>query len=110
MFKPLVIFVPTAIWIGRFVLRLQHDDAINRVKYVDCPILFMTGEMDAVAPPGDAAEMVKASANKYDEVLIVPRVGHSLVYKSNPEEFINRVLSFLKNCLQLSEKHGNEMV
>jgi pimeloyl-ACP methyl ester carboxylesterase len=104
-FKPFVIFAAGAIWMGRLLYGLERNhDAIDRVRYVSCPILFINGELDDVAPPSDARDLIEVSKNELDEEWIVPGAGHSLTYQSNPAAFINKVITFLEKCDAVSSK------
>ncbi len=104
-FKPFVIFTAGAIWMGHLLFGLERNyDAIDRVKYVNCPILFINGELDSVAPPSDARDLTQVSKNELDEQWIVPGAGHSLTYQSNPAAFINKVRTFLEKCSQEIER------
>lgn len=89
---------------GRLLFSLERDNTISSVKQVDCPILFINGELDTVAPPSDAMDLIEASGNELDEVWIVPRAGHSLAYQSSPAAFIDRVRAFLEKCMAASGK------
>jgi len=103
-FKPFVVFAAGAIWMGSLLCGLKRNDAMDRVRYVNCPILFINGELDTVAPPSDARDLIEASRNGLDEGWIVPGAGHSLAYQSNPTAFVNRVRRFLAKCDRTSRK------
>jgi alpha-beta hydrolase superfamily lysophospholipase len=103
-FMSFVVFAPGAIWMGRVICGLERNDAIDRVKYANCPILFINGELDTVAPPSDARDLIEASRNGLDKEWIVPGAGHSLTYQSNPTAYINKVRTFLNKCNVVSKK------
>lgn len=46
----------------------------------------------------DAEELKSLSAHQLSEVWIVPRTGHSLPYKTDPQGYISKVKVFLDNC------------
>jgi len=68
--------------------------ADHRVPHIKCPILFINGNCDKAVPPDDAIALHKASGNSLDDLWIAESAGHSLVYRTNPEEYVDRVTAF----------------
>lgn len=65
------------------------------VRAIDCPTLVMTGELDPMAPPDDAADLVAAIGD--NAVLeVIENAGHG-VYRDQPDAFVETVTSFLNN-------------
>ena len=60
------------------------------------PVLFVTGELDALAPPENAQTMFQASASPTKALLVVPGVGHS-TYVANNEYYETEVARFLRS-------------
>ena len=101
-FPPLKIFAHGSVWMAGPVCGVGADDAIDAVKKIECPVLFSGGELDKVVPPSDARELLEASANPLDEILIVPGAGHSRAYITSPGTYIARLDEFFNKCLRNS--------
>jgi pimeloyl-ACP methyl ester carboxylesterase len=94
------IFTPGSIFTGRLITGLIRDNAIDRVKNVSCPILFINGDNDLAVPLDDARLLCSASNNKLDDSWIVEDAGHSWAYRTRREEYIARITTFItNNCL-----------
>ena len=95
-FKPFIIFQPGAVIMGRLFFGLDKESAIDKVPYISCPIFFINGSEDKSVPPYDAYSLLNASNNPLDEIWIAEGAKHSLSYMTYPEEYVNRIVEFLK--------------
>jgi uncharacterized protein len=66
-------------------------------KFAEIPLLFMSGERDAIVPPSS----VDALAERYAqaETHVLPNAEHLLGLETDPEAYANVVLDFLKRAL-----------
>jgi len=95
--KAFIIFQPGAILMGRLVFGLEKESAIDQVPEINCPILFINGSEDKSVPPENAYTLLKASDNPSDEIWIADGAGHSQSYITHPEEYVDKVISFLSD-------------
>lgn len=102
-FPPFKIFAHGAVWTAGPLCGVGDDDAIDAVKSIRCPVLFSGGELDKVVPPSDARDLLEASANPQDELLIVDGAGHSCAYLADRGNYIACLDKFLEKCLKRSE-------
>jgi pimeloyl-ACP methyl ester carboxylesterase len=93
------IFAPGALKLGEWVFGLPNLDAVDIVESIDHPILFISGDSDLQIPVDATYQLLEASGNQSDEILIVPGAEHNQAYKTNPTEYINRVDSFIRKLL-----------
>jgi pimeloyl-ACP methyl ester carboxylesterase len=93
------IFAPGALKLGEFVFGLPNLDAVNIVGGIGVPIFFINGDSDQQIPDDTTYELLEASDNPSDEILIVPGAGHNQSYNTNPVEYIERVVSFLDKLI-----------
>jgi len=89
------IFARGAVWMAKVLCGLEQDGAIDRVGFVACPILFISGAEDEVVPAGDTYQLCQASNNPLDEVWVAPGAKHSQAYSTNPAEYVRKVTDFL---------------
>jgi len=89
------IFAPGALKLGELVFGLPNLDAVDIVGNISPPILFISGDSDLQIPVAATYQLLEASGNPSDEILIVTGAAHNQAYKTNPTEYINRVTSFL---------------
>jgi pimeloyl-ACP methyl ester carboxylesterase len=89
------IFAPGALALGELVFGLPNLDAIDIVGDIRIPTLFITGDSDLQIPVEATYQLIEASHNPSDEILIIPGAEHNQAYKNNPTEYISRVTSFL---------------
>ena len=68
--------------------------ADHRVPHIICLVLFINGNCNKAVPPNNAIALHKASGNSLDDLWIAEGAGHSLVYRTNPEEYVDRVTAF----------------
>lgn len=83
-------------------------DAVNLtdiVADVQCPILFVYGELDDLVPMAGAYKLFKASGNPSDELWIIPGAGHSKAYNVSPADYINKITAFFDNTQK--DRDGN---
>lgn len=86
------IFAPGALKLGELVFGLPNLDAIDIVGSINRPILFISGDNDLQIPVKSTYQLLEASGNPSDEILIVPGAAHNMAYKTRPAEYINRVV------------------
>jgi alpha-beta hydrolase superfamily lysophospholipase len=89
------IFAPGAVALGEIAFGIPNLDAIDIVEEINLPILFISGDNDLQIPVDATYQLFEASDNPSDELLLVSGAEHSQAYKTNPTEYINRVVSFL---------------
>lgn len=63
------------------------------VGAIDCPTLVMTGELDPMAPPQDAADLAAAIGDNAT-LEVIESAGHG-VYRDQPDAFVEAVSSFV---------------
>ncbi|HYL79374.1 MAG TPA: alpha/beta fold hydrolase [Candidatus Acidoferrum sp.] len=71
---------------------LSSFHVTDRLPEIDCPTLLLTGEMDRLCPPAEAAAMQARLPKAKLEIL--PGVGHFSAIEA-PEVFAGRTLTFL---------------
>ena len=93
------IFAPGALKLGEWVFGLPNLDAVDIVESIDHPILFISGDSDLQIPVYATYQLLEASGNPSDEILIVSGAAHNMAYITNSTEYINRVVSFIQKLL-----------
>ena len=71
----------------------DRPDSLATLAGLDCPILIVAGEHDAIAPPADAQAMREAAPHAQLE--IVPATGHMTVVE-RPDRFVAALAAFLR--------------
>jgi pimeloyl-ACP methyl ester carboxylesterase len=105
--KALTIFVKGALWFGEVIYGLQPLSAIDNVKLVKSPVLFIHGRSDRDVPASDSAKLFAASNNPLNELYLVDGAGHSQAYSSDPARYIERVAIFFSSkCAGAYSKSG----
>ncbi|WP_234365584.1 alpha/beta fold hydrolase, partial [Streptomyces sp. RTd22] len=82
--------------LGPAMLRAQWPPPTTG-KFAKIPLLFMSGEHDAIVPPSS----VDALAERYAqaETHVLPGAEHLLGLQSDPDGYASVVLDFLKRAL-----------
>ncbi|MDP4280208.1 MAG: alpha/beta fold hydrolase [Dehalococcoides mccartyi] len=93
------IFAPGALKLGEWVFGLPNLDAVDIVGDINHPILFISGESDLQIPVDATYQLLEASDNPSDEILIVSGAAHNMAYKTSPTEYIDRVSSFIQTLM-----------
>lgn len=93
------IFAPGALKLGEWVFGLPNLDAVDIVGSINHPILFISGDSDLQIPVDATYQLLEASGNPSDEILIVSGAAHNMAYMTNSTEYINRVVSFIQKIL-----------
>jgi pimeloyl-ACP methyl ester carboxylesterase len=96
-------FAPAALWIGELIYGLQPSNAIDSVRLITCPVLFIHGEKDKGVPASDSVKLFEVSSNQLSELWVIPDADHSQAYSCNPTRYIDRVVSFLAGKCAASE-------
>jgi len=65
--------------------------------------------MDDLVTMAGAHELFEASVNPTHELWIVPGAGHSLAYKTNPIDYIDRITAFLNKATSWNHGIGKEV-
>jgi dipeptidyl aminopeptidase/acylaminoacyl peptidase len=89
------------------MIKIMYGVDFAAIRPVDCvpkiaprPILFIHGGADDVIPVAHAHRLLQASQNPENQLWIVPQAGHTSSYKSQPDEYINKVTSFFDTALK----------
>lgn len=86
-----------ALW--EFMLAPRPDDPADALEDVDCPVLVVAGDRDAIVPYEDSARV----AEELGATLVkFPNTGH-LPHEERPERFATELLRFLES---LDEREG----
>jgi pimeloyl-ACP methyl ester carboxylesterase len=93
------IFAPGALKLGEWVFGLPNLDAVDIVGSINHPILFISGDSDLQIPVDATYQLLEASGNPSDEILIVSGAAHNMAYITNSTEYINRVVSFIQKLM-----------
>jgi pimeloyl-ACP methyl ester carboxylesterase len=95
-------FAPLVVWFGE----REAGSTIHLIRHIDDlaqitprAILFIHGELDALVDVSNSHNLYNA-AGEPKELYIVQHAGHGGLYETNPEEFENRVISFLDQYLK----------
>lgn len=60
------------------------------------PIFFIHGHRDRVTPYGESQTLYEAAGGSRNQIWIVPDSGHVSSYRSNPQEYVTKVVAFLR--------------
>jgi pimeloyl-ACP methyl ester carboxylesterase len=69
-----------------------HADAVESVRQVTCPVLYLLGERDVMTPMRNAAELIQATPNA--AVVTLPGTGHVMMWE-RPHAVIDAIADFL---------------
>ena len=93
---PLVkLFWPGVSLMARVIYGYKVVNPLDRVGEIDCPVLFVHGEMDDVIPVADSYRLYEAG-NPSNAIWVVPDAGHCEGYNIDPVGYVDRVTSFLE--------------
>ncbi|UCE97162.1 MAG: alpha/beta hydrolase, partial [Dehalococcoidia bacterium] len=95
-FPAFIIFKPGSIFMGRQFFGMGTNRLIYNVEHISCPILFINGAEDPTIPKEDAYRLFAASRNPASQIWIVNDADHSKSYLTNPEVYMDKIVSFLK--------------
>jgi fermentation-respiration switch protein FrsA (DUF1100 family) len=98
-----IIFTPGALFTAKLMYHFEPTNAIDKVRAVKCPIMFIQEAKDNHVPIKDAYRLKEASGNHLDEIWIVPGAGHSQAYSADPAQYISWVSAFLDKCSCLNQ-------
>ncbi len=97
--------IPLGIGI-RLASRLQHRINLSAARPIAAvellrarPILFIHGTVDTYIPPAHSRRMFAAHGHRQSELWLVPGADHAQSYMAAPDEFIERVETFLEKQL-----------
>jgi len=77
----------------------ERADALEAVKRIQSPILFVTGEHDPFAPVEDARKMLEAAANRNSQMAVIEGAGHSAFRPETRDQYETAVWRFLDEVL-----------
>jgi len=79
------------------LVQLAHagEDLTAVLAAIRCPVLVATGELDPLATPDDAKDIVSHLGSDRNELVIFPGAGHG-VFRDTPDAFIGAVREFLE--------------
>lgn len=77
---------------------IRPVDSVAKIK--SQPILFIHGDADETIPVSHAYRLFNAAHNTMDQLWIVPGAGHTQAYKTQPEEYINKITEFFDTALK----------
>lgn len=75
--------------------KLSEASAINQVKKSKTPILFIHGAQDRFVPTKMVYKLYK-TANCPKDILVMPKAGHAMSYKTNSKKYWQKINAFLK--------------
>jgi 3-oxoadipate enol-lactonase len=78
---------------GTLVALAARTDTTPALAGIQCPVLILSGEKDALATPSDAKAMKEKIPNA--ELQLIPKAGH-MSNVENPEEFNKYLIDFIR--------------
>lgn len=78
---------------GALVALAARTDTTPALASIQCPVLVMSGEKDALATPAEAKAMKEKIPNA--ELALIPKAGH-MSNVENPEEFNKHLIGFIR--------------
>jgi len=89
-----------------FMIKLMYGVDFAAIRPIDGlpmiaprPVLFIHGGADATIPVAHAYRLFEAADNPADELWVVTQAGHTQSYKSEPQEYLKRVIEFFDKGL-----------
>jgi pimeloyl-ACP methyl ester carboxylesterase len=97
--------VPIVLKLAQRTSGARFDDVrpIDLIPKMKCPVMVISGERDPFAPPEDLVALERAVAQRDDPRSVFWKVSgaaHVLCMTSEPDEYNDRVESFLKNAIE----------
>jgi fermentation-respiration switch protein FrsA (DUF1100 family) len=80
---------------------IRPVDSVAKIK--SQPILFIHGEADKTISVSHAYRLFNAAQNPLDQLWIVSGAGHTQAFKTQPEEYINKITEFFDLALKRSK-------
>lgn len=84
-----------ALYFGEKCFGMPHYDTVDIVGEISVPILVVVGDRDRIIPVEAARQILTASGNPADDIVVIPGAAHSCTYRTDPEGYIEKVVSFL---------------
>ncbi|MGG4496084.1 alpha/beta hydrolase [Brevibacillus reuszeri] len=78
----------------------RHVKPYQAVKEADKPILFIHGTKDTTIPTVNSERLLRLAKDKDSGLWLVPDAGHVRSYALVPEEYAERVISFLEKTMR----------
>ena len=75
---------------------------LNALRQISIPVFVIHGGQDNTVPVEEAYQLREVIKNKKSEFWIVPEAEHADAYFARPQEYVNRLLSFLHDVLDTS--------
>ncbi|UCG54581.1 MAG: alpha/beta hydrolase [Dehalococcoidia bacterium] len=95
-FPVFIIFKPGSMFMGKQFFGMERNRLIDNVGQITCPILFVNGTGDLTIPKEDTYRLYIASQNPASQIWIVNGADHSKCYLTNPEVYVDKIISFFK--------------
>jgi len=96
------VFAPGALFLGERLFGLPDIDAIDIVGAIKVPIMFIVGDCDEQIPVSSVRALFDASANPFDEIVIVPSAAHSQSYQTDPVGYVETVIAFITSNVEVN--------
>lgn len=87
---------PGTFLMARILYGYQAVNPVDKIKDVDCPILFIHGMEDEGVLPDNSIALYNSRNNPQDELCLVNGAGHTLSYRLNPLRYVSKVNQFLE--------------
>lgn len=94
-------FLPGMMLMGRVLygVDLSSVRPLEAVQRVDCPLLFIHGEQDAMVAPSNSARLYEAAVADKD-IWLAPDARHAQSYNTLPVEYVDRVVGFFGSAMR----------
>lgn len=92
-------FIPGMKMAAKAMYGFRITEPINEVDKVRCPIFFIHEEKDNLVTWEETQQLYTASKNPANEIWQVPGALHSQAYRNYPDDYIDRIDSFLNKAL-----------
>jgi len=89
-------FTPGTFLMAKLIYGYNRVNPVDKVADVQCPILFIHGEIDESIPLTDAYELYQAGNNPSNAIWVVPNAGHCEGYKTDSVGYVEKVTTFLE--------------
>ena len=95
---PIISFlVPGVKLMAKLMYGYDGVDPASIVTDVDCPVFFIHGRTDTGIPSDNSFKLYDSRTHPDDELWIVANAEHVQSYKTDPVEYVQRVVGFLRN-------------
>ena len=103
--KP-IYYLRTHVWLDG-----KKADALVAISRIGMrPILFISGEKDAICPPQNAKRMYDAALSPDKVLLIVPGAEHDTTFSTPPQLYESTVVDFLQSAFSAATLVGESKI